>query len=108
MKLRRTLERQQALFLTERDFYVTLGLTTRKGSELVLLGRRGSCRRISKSVREIILAPVREHCASRTNSFAGWSATAAAPTPICFRARAWSAWDVWGDQVDMFAGGGVS
>lgn len=37
------------------------GLTTRKGTEVCILGRRGSPKRISASVREVIIAPRREH-----------------------------------------------
>jgi N6-adenosine-specific RNA methylase IME4 len=44
----------------EMDLHVGLGLTTRK-NEFCLLGRRGNCKRQSKKVREVILAPVREH-----------------------------------------------
>ena len=61
VKLRRSLNSDQFHLLTESDLHTGLGLTTRKGTELVLLGRRGNCRRIAKDVREVILAPVREH-----------------------------------------------
>jgi N6-adenosine-specific RNA methylase IME4 len=47
--------------LVERDFTIGLGLTTRSQTELVLLARRGNCRRQRKDVRELILAPRREH-----------------------------------------------
>jgi len=43
------------------DLFTGLGLTSRKNAEYVLLGRRGSPKRIAKNVRQIILAPVREH-----------------------------------------------
>lgn len=63
IKLRRSIDTHQ-LRLTataESDFHVGLGLTTRKNAEFCLLARRGNCRRVAKDVREIILAPVREH-----------------------------------------------
>jgi N6-adenosine-specific RNA methylase IME4 len=47
--------------LTESDFPVGLGLTVRHQTEIVLLARRGNCRRRRKDVRELILAPRREH-----------------------------------------------
>jgi N6-adenosine-specific RNA methylase IME4 len=47
--------------LAEEDLHVGMGLTTRKNTEIVILGRRGSPKRLSKKVRELILAPVREH-----------------------------------------------
>lgn len=43
------------------DFHVGLGMTTRKNTEFCLLGRRGNCKRVARDVRELILAPVREH-----------------------------------------------
>src|SRR5260221_14405197 len=60
IKLRRGLESGHWP-IEQRDLHTSLGLTTRKGAEDVLLGRRGNCRRIAKDVREGILAPVREH-----------------------------------------------
>lgn len=43
------------------DFHVGMGHTTRKNPELVLLGRSGSPRSRSRAVRELIIAPRREH-----------------------------------------------
>src|SRR5215468_1512065 len=42
-------------------WHVGLGHTTRKNVELCLLGRRGKPSRNSAAVRELIVAPVREH-----------------------------------------------
>src|SRR5262249_57351878 len=36
--------------------------SSRRDVEKHYAGRRGNCRRIAKDVREVILAPVREHC----------------------------------------------
>jgi N6-adenosine-specific RNA methylase IME4 len=47
--------------LAEEDLHLGMGLTTRKNTEVVILGRRGSPKRLSRNVRELILAPVREH-----------------------------------------------
>jgi N6-adenosine-specific RNA methylase IME4 len=62
-KLKRSFDAHQLRVLptADGDFHVGLGLTTRKNCEFVLLGRRGNARRISKKVRELVLAPVREH-----------------------------------------------
>lgn len=63
VKLRRKFDPLQLRVLpsADGDFHVGLGLTTRKNCEFVLLGRRGNARRNSKKVRELIVAPVREH-----------------------------------------------
>lgn len=42
-------------------WHIGLGHTTRKNAELCLLGRRGKPSRNSRSVRELIVSPVREH-----------------------------------------------
>jgi len=63
IKMRKSYDPMQLRVLptAESDLFVGLGFTTRKGSELCLIGRRGSAKRIAKDVREVILAPVREH-----------------------------------------------
>src|SRR5678815_1963665 len=47
--------------VNESGLHCGMGYTTRKCAEFVLLGRRGSPKRLAKDVREIILSPVREH-----------------------------------------------
>src|SRR5262249_57979814 len=64
VKLRRALGSEQLRLrmpFTEQDLHVGLGLTVRHQTECVLLGRRGNARGTAKDVREIILAPGREH-----------------------------------------------
>lgn len=63
VKMLRRLDGRQLRFLpaADDDFHVGMGFTTRKNVELCLLGRRGSPRRLAKNVRELIVAPVREH-----------------------------------------------
>lgn len=45
----------------ENDFHMGMGYTTRKNTEICLLGRRGSPKRLDKSVRELLISGVREH-----------------------------------------------
>jgi N6-adenosine-specific RNA methylase IME4 len=63
VKLKRSHKTDQLRFLpsAESDLHVGLGYTTRKNAEFCLLARRGNARRVAKDVREIIMAPVREH-----------------------------------------------
>lgn len=89
------------------DFRLHMGLgkTTRKQAEICLLGRRGSPRRLSASVPEIIMAPVREH--SRKPDEARVRIMEYAPGPhleMFARERA-EGWDVWGDEVEKFSTG---
>ena len=46
---------------TERDFFTGLGYWTRANPELCLLGTRGKPKRVSKSVRRLVVSPRREH-----------------------------------------------
>ena len=77
--------------LIESDLNVGLGLTTRHQTELVLLGRRGNARRISKSVREVILAPVREHSRKPDEFYRRVEQYCARPfrRAVCARAQTW-------------------
>lgn len=47
--------------LRDADLHMGTGLTTRKNSEVLLLGKRGRSLRVHGGVSEIIIAPVREH-----------------------------------------------
>ena len=60
VKLRRGF-RKDLLGILPSDISMGLGYTTRKASEPCLLGRRGSPGRLRNDVRDVILAPVREH-----------------------------------------------
>ena len=55
------------------EFFTGLGFTTRKNIELCLLGRRGSPRRNARDVRELIVAPRREHSRKPRPAVAGLS-----------------------------------
>lgn len=53
--------RATGFWLTPRDFHMGGGFTTRSNAEYCLLGSRGVSLRIHKGVRELIVAPRREH-----------------------------------------------
>lgn len=46
---------------TENDLFTGLGYWTRANPELCLLGTRGKPKRVSKSVRRLVVSPRREH-----------------------------------------------
>ena len=48
-------------FFLDKDMFVSLGHTTRKSSEVCLLGKRGRPPRLNKNVQEVILSARREH-----------------------------------------------
>ena len=101
IKLRRGLK-QTPLFFSERDFHVGLGLTTRHNAEPVLLARRGNARRLAKDVRELVIAPAREHSRKPDEVYARVERYAAGPYLELFARERRPGWDVWGDQINKF------
>lgn len=89
----------------ESDLHVGLGFTTRKNAEFCLLGRRGSAKRIAKNVREIILAPVREHSRKpeefrdRVEQYVGPDIRIAE----LFARSSRPGWSAWGNEVGKFS-----
>lgn len=89
----------------EADLAIGLGLTVRHQSELVLLARRGNCRRSSKSVREVIFAPVREHSRKPDELYRRIQQYCAGPYCELFSRQRRPGWDCWGDQIERFSEG---
>lgn len=51
------------------DLHLGQGLTTRKNTEVIVLGKRGRSLRVDAGVQEVILAPVREHSRKPDESY---------------------------------------
>jgi N6-adenosine-specific RNA methylase IME4 len=88
--------------LMEADLYGGLGLTVRHQTEIVLLARRGNCRRQAKDVRELILAPRREHSRKPNEFFARVERYCAGPYVDLFARERRPGWAAWGDEVTKF------
>jgi N6-adenosine-specific RNA methylase IME4 len=88
--------------LAESDFHIGLGLTVRHQTELVLLARRGNCRRLRKDVRELILAPRREHSRKPSEFYWRVEQYCAGPYVDLFARERRPGWDAFGDEVDKF------
>lgn len=88
--------------LVAGDLHVGLGLTTRKNTEFVLLGRRPKAKRIAKDVREVILAPVREHSRKPDEAYARVERYCAGPYLELFARERRTGWQAWGDEVGRF------
>ena len=107
IKLKRTYCTDQFTFAHQMDelMHVGMGYTTRKNTEMCLLGRRGSPKRMSKSVREVILEPVREHSRKpdafreRVDEYVG-----DVPVAELFARSPHGNWDAWGNEVSKFDG----
>ena len=90
--------------LTEDDFHIGLGLTVRHQTEMVLLARRGNCRRQRKDVRELILAPRREHSRKPDEFYRRVEAYCAGPFVDLYARERRPGWDAYGDEVEKFGG----
>ena len=91
-----------ALFLTEHSFHVGMGYTTRKNVEICLLGRRGAPKRMSKSVRELIIAARREHSRKPDEALRRIERYATGPYLELFGREQRDGWTVLGNEPDKF------
>lgn len=79
-----------------------MGYWTRKQTESCLLFTRGSPRRLSKSVRQIIEEPRREHSRKPDDTYRRIEQLVAGPYCELFATRYWRGWDGWGrDYLDV-------
>jgi N6-adenosine-specific RNA methylase IME4 len=90
--------------LAESDFHIGLGLTVRHQTEIVLLARRGNCRRQRKDVRELILAPRREHSRKPDEFYRRVEAYCAGPFIDLFAREQRPGWMAWGNEVGKLNG----
>jgi N6-adenosine-specific RNA methylase IME4 len=104
VKMRRSLDPGQVRILPSSDseLHVGLGLTTRKNAEFVLLGRRGSPRRVARDVREIIMSPVREHSRKPDDLFMRVQKYCAGPYLELFARQSRDGWTTWGLERTKF------
>lgn len=104
VKMLRRLDGRQLRFLpaADDDFHVGMGFTTRKNVELCLLGRRGSPRRLAKNVRELIVAPVREHSRKPDEFYGRVERYAAGPYLDLFSRIERDGWTAVGDEAGRF------
>ena len=78
------------------------GYGTRKAVEVCWLGRRGNPRRKSKSVRELIVAPQREHSRKPDEVYERIEALGDGPFLELFARQQWPNWIAVGDEVGKF------
>lgn len=104
VKLRRSFDTRQLRFVgtIDADLHVGLGLTSRKNTELVLLGRRGQPKRLAKDVREVILAPVREHSRKPDEMFRRVERYCAGPYIELFARQSRPGWTSWGHEASKY------
>jgi N6-adenosine-specific RNA methylase IME4 len=84
------------------------GYTTRHNAEICWLGRRGSPRRRSAAVRELIVAPVREHSRKPDEVYQRIEELTEGPYLDLFARQQRPGWCCWGDELDRFSNQEVS
>lgn len=103
-KLRRAYRHDQSMPTMDSAFHVGLGLTTRKCCEFVVLGRRSGAKRVAKNVRELILAPRREHSRKPDEFYSRVEAYCSGPYLELFARESRPNWQSWGNEVGKFGG----
>jgi N6-adenosine-specific RNA methylase IME4 len=94
--------RASTLFFSERDFFFGGGLTTRKCAEFVVLGRRGHPKRLANDVREIIIAPRREHSRKPDEVYRRIERYCTGPRLDLFSREQREGWIPFGDESAKF------
>ena len=83
-------------------FFMGAGYGTRHNAEVCWLGRRGNPRRKSKAVRELIIAPRREHSRKPDETYQRIEALAHGPYLELFARQQWPGWTCVGDESGKF------
>lgn len=90
------------MFLEQASFFKGTGYTTRKGVEPLLLGRRGSPKRLFKGEGDILLAARREHSRKPDAIFQIIERYCCGPRIELFAREERPGWDAWGNEVGKF------
>jgi N6-adenosine-specific RNA methylase IME4 len=84
--------------------HISMGYWTRKQAEICLLFTRGSPPRLDKGVRQVIVAPRREHSRKPDEQYSRIERLVGGPRLEMFARTQRPGWAVWGNQTDKFAG----
>ncbi len=79
-----------------------MGYWTRKQAEICYMFTRGKPVRLSKGVRQMIVAPRREHSRKPAQIHERIEALVEGPYLECFAREPTIGWTIWGDQTDRF------
>lgn len=78
------------------------GYILRSAAEFYIVATRGAPKRKSRSIRNLILAPVREHSRKPDQMHSDIEALYDGPYVELFARAPRPGWDVWGNQTDKF------
>ena len=91
------------LLFSERDFFFGPGLTTRQNAEYVVLGRRGSPKRLAADVRQLVIAPRRKHSEKPDEVYVRIERYCAGPRLELFARKHREGWTCWGDELPLLS-----
>jgi N6-adenosine-specific RNA methylase IME4 len=80
-----------------------MGYWSRKQTEICLLFTRGSPRRLGKGVRQLIVAPRREHSRKPDERYERIEALVNGPYLELFARTSRPGWSAWGNETDKFS-----
>jgi N6-adenosine-specific RNA methylase IME4 len=81
---------------------ISMGYWTRKQTEICFLFTRGKPKRLSKGVRELIMAPRREHSRKPDEQYTRIEALVEGPYLEMFARQRWRGWSAWGNEVGKY------
>jgi N6-adenosine-specific RNA methylase IME4 len=81
---------------------IGMGYWTRKSAEVCLMFTRGKPKRLDKGVREMIIAPRREHSRKPDEQYGLIERLVAGPYVELFARQSRPGWDSWGNQTNKF------
>jgi N6-adenosine-specific RNA methylase IME4/transposase-like protein len=82
------------------NWHMGMGYYTRANPELCLLFTRGNPKRLSKAVRQLVIAPVREHSRKPDEIYTHIEALTTAPYLELFARQAQPGWIALGNEID--------
>lgn len=88
---------------TGKAWHFGTGYVFRSAAEFILVGTIGKPKVQSRSVRNLIVAPVREHSRKPDDQYDMVEALYAGPYAEIFSRNSRPGWDCWGDEAGKFA-----
>jgi N6-adenosine-specific RNA methylase IME4 len=103
LKLNKNWHPRWLTYMEDAMFFMGMGHTTRQNAEYVILGRRGKPpERLSKSIRQIICTPIREHSRKPDDVYHRMQQYAEGPYLDLFGRQQREGWTVRGNESDKF------
>jgi N6-adenosine-specific RNA methylase IME4 len=99
----KTTKRSAGRFVVLNDpanWHMGMGFWSRANTEPCLLFTKGSPRRKSKAVRQLIIAPVRRHSQKPDEQYSRIEALVDGPYCELFARQRHENWDCWGNEVE--------